>query len=72
MLNCGFEDTGKEVLCPSLEIGADKPVRVMRLNYALDETVEEPILNSHNKAEYEPAHSGGFDTHLSASIYQSS
>jgi len=28
-------DTGKEVLCPSLEVGSDKPVRVMRLEYAL-------------------------------------
>jgi len=24
--------------------------------------MEEPILNSHNKAEYEHAHSGDFDT----------
>ena len=24
--------------------------------------MEKPILNSHNKAEYEPAHTGGFDT----------
>lgn len=29
MEKCGFIDTGKEVLCPTLEIGADKPVRVM-------------------------------------------
>jgi len=25
--------------------------------------MEEPILNSHNKTEYEPAHTGDFDTH---------
>jgi len=34
MANCGFIDTGKEVLCTSLEVGFDKPVRVMRLEYA--------------------------------------
>jgi len=40
MANCGFVDTGKEVLCPTLEVGADKPVRVMRLEadyYIVDE-----------------------------------
>ena len=26
--------------------------------------MEEPILNAHNKAEYEPAHSSDFDTLL--------
>lgn len=31
MEKCGFEDTGREVLCPNLEVGADRPVRVMRL-----------------------------------------
>ena len=35
MEKCGFADTGREVLCPNLEVGADKPVRVMRLEYAL-------------------------------------
>ena len=35
MEKCGFVDTGKEVLCPGLEIGADKPVKLMRLDYAL-------------------------------------
>lgn len=35
MEKCGFADTGKEVLCPSLEVGADKPVRVMRLDYII-------------------------------------
>ena len=35
MEKCGFIDTGKEVLCPSLEVGSDKPVKVMRLEYAL-------------------------------------
>lgn len=35
MEKCGFTDTGREVLCPSLEVGSDKPVRVMRLDYAL-------------------------------------
>jgi len=35
MMNCGFVDTGQETLCPKLEIGGDKPVRVMRLEYAL-------------------------------------
>lgn len=35
MEKCGFADTGHQVLCPNLEVGADKPVRVMRLEYAL-------------------------------------
>ena len=35
MENCGFQDTGRQVLCPNLEVGADKPVRVMRLDYAI-------------------------------------
>ena len=37
MEKCGFTDTGRQVLCPTLEIGADKPVRVMRLDYAVSE-----------------------------------
>lgn len=35
MEKCGFIDTGKEVLCPNLEVGSDKPVKVMRLDYAI-------------------------------------
>ena len=31
MEKCGFVDTGMEVLCPNLEIGADRPVKVMKL-----------------------------------------
>ena len=31
MEKCGFIDTGREVLCQSLEVGADRPVRVMKL-----------------------------------------
>ena len=31
MSKCGFRDTGREVLCPNLEVGSDQPVRVMRL-----------------------------------------
>ena len=31
MEKCGFADTGKEVLCPNLEVGADRPVKVMKL-----------------------------------------
>ena len=31
MQKCGFTDTGREVLCPNLEIGADQPVRVLKL-----------------------------------------
>lgn len=30
MEKCGFVDTGVEVLCPNLEIGSDRPVRVMK------------------------------------------
>ncbi len=32
MEKCGFVDTGREVLCPSLEVGSDRPVRVLRLD----------------------------------------
>ena len=35
MEKCGFIDTGREVLCTTLEIGSDKPVKVMRLDYAI-------------------------------------
>lgn len=35
MEKCGFRDTGRQVLCPNLELGSDRPVRVMRLDYAL-------------------------------------
>ena len=31
MQKCGFTDTGREVLCPNLEIGSDQPVRVLKL-----------------------------------------
>ncbi|MBQ2187125.1 MAG: GNAT family N-acetyltransferase [Bacteroidales bacterium] len=31
MEKCGFKDTGKEVLCPNLVVGADIPVKVMKL-----------------------------------------
>ena len=31
MEKCGFVDTGEETLCPNLEVGADSPVRVMKL-----------------------------------------
>lgn len=31
MEKCGFVDTGKQVICPNLEIGYDKPVKIMRL-----------------------------------------
>ena len=31
MEKCGFIDTGEETRCPNLEVGADQPVRVMRL-----------------------------------------
>ena len=32
MEKCGFEFTGKEVLCPNLKVGAERPVKVMKLN----------------------------------------
>ena len=35
MEKCGFVDTDKKTLCPGLEIGGDKPVRIMRLDYAI-------------------------------------
>jgi RimJ/RimL family protein N-acetyltransferase len=31
MEKCGFVDTGKETLCPNLEVGSDRPVKVMKL-----------------------------------------
>ena len=30
MEKCGFTDTGQETLCPNLEVGSDRPVRVMK------------------------------------------
>ena len=30
MTKCGFIDTGREVVCPNLEIGSDQPVRVLK------------------------------------------
>ena len=32
MAKCGFVDTGRETLCPNLAVGADRPVRVMKLD----------------------------------------
>lgn len=31
MEKCGFKDTGEETRCPKLEVGADRPVKVMKL-----------------------------------------
>ena len=31
MTKCGFIDTGREIICPNLEIGSDQPVRVLKL-----------------------------------------
>ena len=31
MEKCGFTDTGRETLCPNLEVGGDRPVRIMKL-----------------------------------------
>ena len=31
MEKCGFADTGRETLCPNLEIGSDRPVKVMKM-----------------------------------------
>ena len=47
MEKCGFKDTGEINWCSHLYHGEDRPVHIMK---------SEPILNSHNKAEYEPAH----------------
>ena len=35
MEKCGFVDTGRQTLCPTLEVGSDKPVKIMRLDYAI-------------------------------------
>lgn len=32
MEKCGFSDTGLTTMCPNLEVGSDRPVRVMRLD----------------------------------------
>lgn len=32
MEKCGFIDTGLTTMCPNLEVGSDRPVRVMRLD----------------------------------------
>jgi len=32
MEKCGFKDTGIETVCPNLVVGADRPVKVMRLD----------------------------------------
>ena len=31
MEKCGFVDTGEETLCPNLEVGSDRPVKVLKL-----------------------------------------
>lgn len=36
MTKCGFVDTGREVVCPNLEIGSDQPVRVLKLEAISD------------------------------------
>ena len=36
MEKCGFVDTGKETLCPNLEVGSDRPVKVMKLERNLE------------------------------------
>lgn len=35
MEKCGFVDTGRQTLCLTLEVGSDKPVKIMRLDYAI-------------------------------------
>ena len=34
MQKCGFLDTGREVLCPNLEVGSDKPVKVLKREFS--------------------------------------
>lgn len=34
MEKCGFMDTGEETQCPKLEVGSDRPVRVLQLDRA--------------------------------------
>ena len=36
MEKCGFVDTGRENLCSNLYHGSDRPVHIMRLDYALE------------------------------------
>ena len=35
MEKCGFVDTGEETLCPNLEVGSDRPVKVMKFRTKL-------------------------------------
>ena len=39
MEKCGFVDTGKEEFCPRLEIGSDRPVRVMKLEKGMKDMI---------------------------------
>ena len=41
MEKCGFHDTGAETVCPNLEVGGDRPVRIMKL--------EHPLINNATK-----------------------
>ena len=36
MEKCGFVDTGEVTMCPNLEVGSDRPVRVMKLERDLE------------------------------------
>ena len=39
MEKCGFSDTGRETTCPNLEVGGDRPVRVMSLSRKEDKQI---------------------------------
>ena len=39
MVKCGFVDTGRTTTCPNLEVGGDRPVRVMCLSRKEDKQI---------------------------------
>ena len=45
-----------------MRLGASLSKTIITYRSITEQDMEEPILNAHNKAEYEPAHTAGFDT----------
>ena len=52
MEKCGFVDTGKEALCPNLEVGGDRPVRVMELERNKFKYAENQIIMKNSMIAY--------------------
>ena len=64
---CGFVDTGQEVLCPNLKVGADSPVKVMKLekmdieHHFVEKGAGEPLILLHGNGEDSSYFSGQID-----------